>query len=292
MVDFLEKLQTVRSGYYSMMKLLFVLDTLAIFSVFYAISIIFQVEYFLNKSSLNFPIPPGIIPPIAAFFIGVIAAILLHRKDSKINVTLLIENKYPDLKEKLRTAFDNRDETNDIVESLKAHVSEIIDPVSPSRLLERKMILSKLFAALIFIAAAAIIATNPATYSIPPDTITKISNTITGNSENVTGPMELVGRPETLDNKVSSKGGGDIFGKPKIASIEGKNIDLTLYPGSGTGFTVSQPDQNQNLFRSSAAFPVDVLGSNVSDGGYSLLMKKTETEKQLINKYAVERSKI
>jgi len=34
---------------------------------------------------------------------------------------------------------------------------------------------------------------------------------------------------------------------------------------------------------------VDILGSNVSDGGYSLLMKKTETEKQLINKYAVER---
>jgi hypothetical protein len=33
------------------------------------------------------------------------------------------------------------------------------------------------------------------------------------------------------------------------------------------------------------------MGSNVSDGGYSMLMKKTESEKQLINKYAVEISK-
>jgi len=59
-----------------------------------------------------------------------------------------------------------------------------------------------------------------------------------------------------------------------------------------TGFDVRDTSQTSNQFIKSAAFPVDVLGSNVSDGGYSMLMKKTETEKMLINKYAVERSKI
>lgn len=292
MGDFLKKLKDVRSGFYGRMKLLFVLDMFAVFSIFYAISIIFQVEYFLNKTSLNIPVPLFIIPPAAALVIGIAAAFLLHRNDKKINVTLLIEKKYPELKEKLRTAYDNKDQTNDIVESLKTQVSEIIAPVSPSRLLEKKIIFTKIFTALIFIAAAAIIASSPDTYSIPPDTLTNISNTITGNNENATGPIQVVGRPELLDNEATSKGGGDIFGKPKIASIEGKNIDLTLYSGTGTGFTPSQPDQNKNLFRSSAAFPVDVLGSNVSDGGYSLLMKKSEADKQLIDKYAVERSKI
>ncbi|MBE0522251.1 MAG: hypothetical protein IBX39_08330, partial [Candidatus Methanoperedenaceae archaeon] len=106
-----------------------------------------------------------------------------------------------------------------------------------------------------------------------------------------TGPIEIVGQPEMLD-QVGQNGGGDIFGKPKIASIEGRNIDLTLYSGIGTGFEIRDESETRTGFIRSAEYPVDVLGSNVSDGGYSVIMGKTETEKELINRYAVERSKI
>src|SRR5574341_796274 len=161
MNDFLIKLQKIRSGFFGRMKLLFVLDLISVFSIFYAIFIIFQLEYFLNKSSFYLPVPVNVIPPLLAFIIAVIGALLLHKKDSKINVTLLIEKNYTELKEKLRTAYDNRDEANVIVESLKSHVSDAMNAVFPSQLLAKRMITAKILVTIIFIAGAAIVASNP-----------------------------------------------------------------------------------------------------------------------------------
>jgi len=295
MNDFMEKLLKIQSDYFRRRQLLFILDLISSFSIFYAIFIIFQVEYFLSHSSSLTFIPISIIkitPTILAFIIAIISAFLLHRKDHKINVNLLIENKYPELKEKLRTAYDNRNETNTIVEALKSLVLSGLTIVSASKLISTSAVVTKIILVTIFVSGATVIASHPETYSIPTDTLTSISDTITGKGGAGTNEtIQVVGRPENFE-KVGVKGGGDIFGKPKIASIEGKNIDLTIYGGMGIGNTPSEYNPNQNQFIKSAAFPVDVLGSNVSDGGYGILMGKTETEKKLIEDYAVERSKI
>ena len=292
MDEFLEKLQKRRSEYFGRMRLLFILDIVAIFSIFYAIFIIFNLEYFLNKSSLLLLIPVKIVPPLLALIIGISGALFLHKKDKKINVSFLIENKYSELKEKLRTAYDNREDTNVIVDSLKSQVSEALDKVSVSQILTRGKLATKLLITIVFLAGAATVANDPVKYGIPVDTLTNISEAITGTPEETTNvTLDVGGRPEESD-KAGKDGGGNITGKPAIASIEGKKIDLPIYGGSETGFEVRDTSQTQNEFMKSAAFPVDILGSNVSDGGYSILMKKTETEKLLINKYAVERSKI
>lgn len=291
MDDFLEKLQEAKSGFLSRMRLLFILDFIAVFSILYAILIIVNLEYFLNKISLPAFIPVKIIAPVLALIIAVITSRLLHRKDNKLDVVHLIEKKYPDLNEKLSTAYDNRDETNVIVDSLKSIVSDAMKAVSPSQLLAKSKIISKIILTIIFIAGMAFISYNPGGIQIPENTLDNMTKAITGEGDNNTGLIDITGIPENVNN-IGAKGSGDIFGKPKIASIEGKNIDLTLYSGMDTGFDVRDTSQTSNQFIKSAAFPVDVLGSNVSDGGYSMLMQKTETEKQLINKYAVERSKI
>ncbi len=290
MDEFLDKLKQTRIGFLSRMRMLFILDLIAIFSILYAIFIIINLEYFLNKYLPITSIPVKFIPPVIAIIIAVILSILLHRKDSKLNVIKLIENKYPDLNEKLRTAYDNRDETNIIVESLKTIVSESMKVVSPSKLLAKSTIISKVLITVIFIAGMVFISNNPQDYQIPENTLSNITK-VFGGEENNTGLIDITNSPVNSDN-IGAKGSGDIFGKPKIASIEGKNIDLTLYSGMDTGFDVRDTSQTNNQFIKSAAFPVDILGSNVSDGGYSMLMTKTEIEKMIINKYAIERSKI
>ncbi|MFZ3059162.1 MAG: hypothetical protein WA102_05415 [Candidatus Methanoperedens sp.] len=298
MNEFMDKLLKIQSDYFRRRQFLFILDLISVFSICYAIFYIFQVEYFLGKSSSLSFIPSSIIkitPSVLAFIIAIISAFLLHRNDHKININLLIENKEPELKEKLRTAYDNRNETNVIVESLKSLVSSELTVVSASKLIATSVVVTKIIIVTIFISSAAFVSTNP-DYRIPPETLTNtftnISNTITGTTGAITNEtMQVVGRPEDV-GKVGTSGGGDIYGKPKIASIEGKNIDLTIYQGTGTGFSIKEASQQQNQFIRSAAFPVDVLGSNVSDGGYSLLMQKTETEKKLIEDYAVNISKI
>ncbi|TAN35291.1 MAG: hypothetical protein EPN24_07465 [Candidatus Methanoperedens sp.] len=292
MDEFLVKLQKLKSGIFSRMKLLFLLDVVAIFSIFYSLFIVVNLEYFLNKTTFYIPFQVNFIPPVLALLLGAGIAFLLHRKDSKINLYLLIEKKYSDLKEKLRTAYDNRDESNIILDALKMEVSGLLDKVSSAHILTTGKLLSKLVITVIFLAGTVTIAQNPGTYAIPVETIEDIGNTITGNVEkggNET--MDVAGRPENFD-KAGEDGGGNIKGKPTIATIAGKNIDLAIFPGYESGYELKEASQTQNQFIKSAAFPVDILGSNVSDGGYSILMKKTETEKQLINKYAVERSTI
>jgi hypothetical protein len=233
-----------------------------------------------------------IIPPILAFIIAIIGALLLHKNDHKIKFNCLVEDKYPELKEKLRTAYDNISETNVIVESLKSLVLSALTVVSASKLIAASVVITRIILVIIFISGATFISLNPE-YRIPPDTIANNFKNLTGigNEDTNITVGDITGIPVNTNN-MGANGSGDIFGKPKIASIEGKNIDLTLYTGMGTGFDVRDTSQTSNQFITSAAFPVDVLGSNVSDGGYSMLMKKTETEKMLINKYAVERSKI
>jgi hypothetical protein len=281
----MERSLKLQSDYFRRMQLLFILDLISLFSILYAISFIFNMEYFLNKSSLDPRIPVNIIPPILSFIIAIIGALLLHKNDHKIKFNLLVEKKYPELKEKLRTAFDNISENNVIVESLKSQVLSGLTIVSASTILATSVIVTKIIIVMIFVSGVTVISSNPENYSIPPETIENVAGSIIGaNGGNET--LETVGEPEEF-----GKAGG-IETRPKIATIEGKNIDLTIFPGYEQGYELKDVSQTLNQFIKSAAFPVDILGSNVSDGGYSILMKKTETEKQLINKYAVERSKI
>lgn len=283
MDEFLVKLQKIKSGILSRQRLLFILDIVAIFSIFYSIFLILNMEYFINKTTFYMPLPVNFIPPVLALLFGAGVAFLLHRKDRKINLYLLIEKKYSDLKEKLRTAYDNRDESNLIVDALKSEVSGSLDKASSAQILTTGKLMFRLIITVIFIAGTVAIVQNPG-YKIPVEVIENNFNNIIGADGNET--LEATGNPEDFGKAVGSET------KPKIATIEGKNIDLTIFPGYEQGVEITTVSQTQNQFIKSAEFPVDILGSNVSDGGYSLLMKKTETEKQLINKFAVERSKI
>jgi hypothetical protein len=162
--------------------------------------------------------------------------------------------------------------------------------VSASKLLSGRVVATKIILVIIFISLAALVSFNP-DYRVPPDTLNNISTAVTGTIGNVTGGVFVTGPPVDT-TKAGTTGQGDIFGKPDIAPIQGKPVDLSLKQGEGLGNTPSEYKPDQNQFIKSAAFPVDVLGSNVSDGGYSTIMGKTQTEKELINKYAEQRSKI
>jgi hypothetical protein len=265
MEDFLNKLQKTRAGFFSRKRLTFFLDLVAIFSIIYAIFIIVNLEYLLGKSSIPSSIPINIIPPAVAIIIALIISTLLHKKDKKTNVIRLIENKYPELKEKLSTAYDNRDESNIIVDSLKTFVSESMTPVSPSMLLSKGLIFSKIMITIIFLAGMAYISFNPQGIQIPQNTLDNVTKSITGEDQNNTGPIDITGGSENIDN-IGAKGTGDIFGKPKIASIEGEKVDIQLDSGDNAPVSDYNP---------------------ISEG-----VSGSEKEKQLINNYSVEVSKI
>lgn len=78
MSDFVKMLLKIRPGFYKQMRLLFILDFIAIFCIFYSTFIILNVDFFPGKS-LNSQIPVNIYSPVSAFIIALIGAFLLHR---------------------------------------------------------------------------------------------------------------------------------------------------------------------------------------------------------------------
>jgi len=282
--DFIKKLMNIRTGFNRKMKFIFLIDLIIFFSIIYSITLILSLSFFLKPLTT---IRPEYIQVAISFVLSLIFSLLIHRKDKKINITAIIENKRTELKEKLSTAYDNKDRTNIIIESLKSDVSNLLSNVKSSELFDNKKILLKLLIAILFISATYIIQSSPETYTIPPEKITNTVKNITGNSS-TPQTSGIIGPSEDL-KKSGKKGTGEIFGKPKIASIEGKSIDLTLYSSINTGFELKDTQESESQFIQSSEFPVDVVGSNVSDGGYNELMKKTELEKQIINKYAILR---
>ena len=290
MSDFVKMLLKIRSGFYKQMRLLFILDFIAIFCIFYSTFIILNVDFFLGKS-LNSQIPVNIFSPVCAFIIALIGAFLLHRKDENINVNVLIENRFPELNERLRTAYDNRNESNDIIESLKRYVYDKLVNVSSSHLLNKSSIHAKIIVSIILIFAMIILIFTP-NMRLAPDDVAKFAGTINeamGNLGNET--YKVITRNDVDINKAENSGSGNISGEPTIARVEGKPFDL-LNAGVGEGNIPKDYTPFQNQFIRSGAFPVDIHGSNVSDRGYGILIKRSETEKELINRFAVERSKI
>ena len=66
---------------------------------------------------------------------------------------------------------------------------------------------------------------------------------------------------------VSEAGSGeDIYGDPTVASIEGTNLDLTMYTGVGSEFSIREAgDVREQEFETSPPFPVDPIAAGAPE---------------------------
>ena len=82
-----------------------------------------------------------------SYIFGVIFAILFFLRSFyiklKTNKILIIEKKYPDLRERLRTSFDYQNRSNHVIDSLHKDISKLIKKVDVNAYLEMKKIFFK-----------------------------------------------------------------------------------------------------------------------------------------------------
>ena len=58
----------------------------------------------------------------------------------------------------------------------------------------------------------------------------------------------------------------DIYGEPSVVSIEGTNLDLMMYPGVGSEFSIRETSETgMHDFEESSPFPVEPVASETSD---------------------------
>lgn len=176
----------------------------------------------------------------------------LLKKDSpkRKNSQDVVEDTYPELKDRLKTAYDNRnsDPENFIVADLKTSVSQDVEGVVSSDLLDKKRLSYSLAAIIVACLFLGVIFFTGFTAPFSPgDIYDKFPN------GTITQPP--------IDENTSSNNTSNIPTEaPPIAAEPGVDIDVTLPPGAGMG-PGDMLEGSENNFTPSAPYPPESLSS-------------------------------
>lgn len=175
------------------------------------------------------------------FVLSLVLTAIRYFRAEKKDAIALMEEKYPVLKERMRTAYDNRDTDNIIVRDLIGGVIIDSKPVKSSVFLNRRKLTKDVLVTVFAVAVLAYVALTgyQPTFS-PTDFNDVIENLPFSGSDS-----DLVSVEENGGTSADQQNNSDLFGEPAVIVVEGKDVDLKIPPGAGQGFT-SQEEGNQS----------------------------------------------
>ncbi|MDQ1276672.1 MAG: hypothetical protein QG610_2250 [Euryarchaeota archaeon] len=169
----------------------------------------------------------------------ILTAIRYYRAEKKDTITL-IEEKYPVLNERMRTAYDNRDTDNIIVRDLIGGVIIDSKPVKSSVFLNRKKLVKDVLLTVFAVACLAYVAQTGYQTTISPTDLSEVIEDLPFSGSD----SDLVSVEENGGTSTDPQNNSELFGEPAVIVVEGKDVDLKIPPGAGQGFT-SQEEGNQ-----------------------------------------------
>ncbi len=186
--------------------------------------------------------------------------------DADTRVCATIGTAYPDLSEPLKTAHDNSEVENVVVADLADGVAKKMDEIEYSSFLDQKRMAGRVIA--IIVLALAIISLAVADFSVVNsvgEVRLPVLGTIGGTGDAAGGSGDA--EPMEIDDGGSRD---NIYGDPTVASIEGTNLDLTMYTGIGSEFSIREiGDGVGQEFETSSPFPVDPVAAGAPEPGWN-----------------------
>lgn len=230
-------------------------DLLATYLVLYALFVLFNMrDLFLmfsifepytgaKYSILGFGVvfeTLGLI--FLAFALSLILTAIRHYRAEKKDAIALIEETHPVLKERLRTAYDNRNTDNIIVRDLIGGVIIDSKSVQSSSFLNRRKLAKNLFVIVFAVSILAYVAGTGYQTTVSPTDLNGVIDKLPLVSDSNANlyPVEENGG---TSNNTSQE---NLFGEPAVVVVEGKEVDLTIPPGVGQGFTSQEAGEQTN----------------------------------------------
>lgn len=192
------------------------------------------------------------LPAIISFGLGALIATLLRRRRKSDLFRLL----GPELSEKARTGYDNKDEESLPMQSLAEDLKRSLSKVQPSRIFDWRQIRIRAVLAIVLACATIFIASSQISADITPNDFQSISDL----RDKAMGLF----KNETPSQRSSSVNlSGNIYGKPSLAVLNENKLQLELYPGIGAGSRARNATPTEHLFQQSqpgeaAAVPSDL----------------------------------
>ncbi len=229
--------------------------------------------YYLYDIAISFDTAASIA---TVAIISLILASLLHFRKDDINSMDLLESRYSRLKDRLKTAYDNREKRNIVVSDLIKGVSEDIsgfnksgspaasnkkkETIQPSDLLNKKRIKVTVLILLALTSVLVYITATDTRTDFGPESIIEYGERIPfipGINNDPDDPLP-VGDDTTDETDTPELPDGE----RTIVVVEGKDVDLTIPPGGGMGFAREEEGEPQIFdFVPSSAHEVNVMSS-------------------------------
>ena len=212
----------------------------AIFSIaFYALAEIVGLPGFMSFYYQDVPILAA-SPFVLSIILGLTGATLIKRR-KKADIFPLLG---PQLSEKARTAYDNRDVDSLPMHSLAMELKANLTKIKPAEILNSRQIRGRAIALALLSCAAILLAQSEIVTPSDFQSLADLRDKALSAFQDET-PAQSPGQGINLT--------GNLFGNPSIAVLNENKMEIVLYPGIGAGSLARNTKPVERVFQQSQA---------------------------------------
>ncbi|MDD2835135.1 MAG: hypothetical protein PHY05_03205 [Methanothrix sp.] len=237
--EFLQPLSRLTQAYQRFERTIWAMNATIISIAVYALAEIIGLPGFMNFYYQDVYLLAA-SPAIISIIIGLAGAMLIKRR-KKADIFPLLG---PQLSEKARTAYDNRDVDSLPMQDLARDLKASLNKIKPSDILNSRRISSRAFAIVIIAGAAILLAQseiiNPSDFQSLADLRDKALSAFENEmpAQNANQEINLT---------------GNLFGNPSLAVLNENKMEIMLYPGIGAGSLARNTEPVERVFSQSQA---------------------------------------
>ncbi len=189
-------------------------------------------------------------PAILSIIIGLAGASLIKRR-KKADIFPLLG---PQLSEKARTAYDNRDVDSLPMQDLAKEIKASLNKIKPSDILNSRQISSRAFAIVLISGVVILLAQSEIVTISDFHSLADLRDKALSVFENEM-PKQSTSQEVNLT--------GNLFGNPSLAILNENKMEIMLYPGMGTGSLARNTQPVERVFSQSQAGDVAAVPSEL-----------------------------
>jgi hypothetical protein len=238
--DFLTSISRLMAAYRRFEWAVWALNAIIFSIALYALAEILGLPTLMSFYYQDF-LPLAASPAILSIIIGTIVATLLKRR-KKADIFPLLG---PELSEKAKTAYDNRDVDNLPMQSLAKELKVSLVGIKPLQILDKRRISNRAIVTVILSVIAILLAQSEIVTPADFQSLVDLKDRAVGAFQ-----TEPAAPPTTNSERNLS---GNLFGNPSLAVLNENKLDLVLTPGVGAGSIARNTEPVQRVFQQSQA---------------------------------------
>lgn len=177
-------------------------------------------------------------PAVISIILGLTGATLIKRR-KKADIFPLLG---PQLSEKARTAYDNRDVDSLPMQNLAKEIKASLNKIKPSEILNSRQISSRALAIVLISGAAILLAQSEIVTPSDFQSLADLRDKALSAFENEK-PTQSTSQEINLT--------GNLFGNPSLAVLNENKMEIMLYPGIGVGSLARNTQPVERVFQQS-----------------------------------------